>query len=96
MTRIVAAALFALAAAAPAAAQNFPTGERNSNMRDSVTGYLCVTPGCDVVRLPQSNCICEKQNPNEQRLSDLRLECFTRQGGGWVACPVTPRYGAGN
>ena len=79
----------------PASAQVFPSpSERGpSNHLDPVTGYLCVTPGCDVVRLPNANCICQKENPGEQNLQRLRLTCSTRENGAWVACPVKPRYG---
>ena len=81
----------ALALAGPATAQNWP--DLNSNTRDDVTGYLCVTPGCDVVRLPQSNCLCQKENPAEQDLSKLKLTCSTSVGLKWVACPVKPPFG---
>lgn len=90
------AAAFAYAAltAGAALAQPFPSpGDRGFNERDEVTGYLCVTPACDVVRLPQASCICTKDNPTEKRLSKLRLTCSKRQNGAWVACPVTPKYG---
>jgi hypothetical protein len=60
---------------------------------DPVTGYLCVTPFCDVLRLPGSNCICQKENPGERRLSRLRLTCSTQEAGAWVACPVKSPYG---
>lgn len=78
-----------------ASAQTFPSGGRDSgfNERDDVTGYLCVTPGCDVLRLPEANCICMKDNPNERRLERLKLTCSKREAGAWVACPVKPRYG---
>ncbi len=76
-------------------AQEFPTGRGGFNERDQVTGYLCVTPGCDVVRMSEADCICVKDNPNEQRLSKLRLTCSTRKAGAWAACPVKPRYGNG-
>lgn len=42
---------------------------------DPVTGYHCVTPFCDTVVLPDSNCLCQKLNPDESRLSNLRLAC---------------------
>lgn len=90
-------ALGLMAGLGPASGQTFPSGRDGGfNERDQVTGYLCVTPGCDVVRMSEANCICVKQNPNEQRLSRLRLSCSTRQNGAWVACPVQPRYGNGN
>jgi hypothetical protein len=61
--------------------------------RDTVTGYLCASVNCNVVRLPNANCICEKVNPGEQRLSRLKLACYTKTGGHWVSCPVKPRFG---
>lgn len=91
-TAIAAAAglLFGIAAVA---AQDWPSDRGGPSERDDVTGYLCVTAGCDVVRLPNSNCICTKDNPAEMRLSRLRLTCSTKRDGEWVACPVKPRYG---
>lgn len=89
-----AAALVLTLGATMASAQNFPSGRDGGfNERDEVTGYLCVTPGCDVVRMSEANCICIKQNPNERQLSKLRLTCSKRDNGAWVACPVKPRYG---
>lgn len=83
-----------LGSADPASAQVFPSGRDSGfNERDDVTGYLCVTPGCDVLRMPGANCICTKQNPAERRLSRLRLACSTKKDGQWVACPVKPRHG---
>jgi len=91
----IAAGLAAAAFCATAAlAQQFPSpGDRGFNERDEVTGYLCVTPGCDVLRLPRASCICTKDNPAEKRLSKLKLTCSKRENGAWVACPVRPRYG---
>lgn len=90
-------ALGLMAGVSAASAQVFPSGPDNGfNERDEVTGYLCVTPGCDVLRMSEANCICTKQNPNERRLSKLRLTCSKRQGVAWVACPVKPRYGNAN
>lgn len=88
---LVAAALVCAASVLPASAQRFP--DSGFEPVDPVTGYLCVTPGCDVVRLPNANCICKKENPNERSLRRLLLTCTTREGGAWVACPVKPRYG---
>ena len=85
-------ALLFVALAFPATAQVFPRGD-GPDAVDPVTGYLCVTPGCDVVRLPNANCICKKENPTERNLQRLLLTCSTREGGAWVACPVKPRYG---
>lgn len=93
----VAVALLSLAFGATiAAAQTFPSGgQRDSgfNEIDDVTGYRCITPGCDVLRLPEANCLCVKDNPTERRLDRLKLTCSKREAGAWVACPVKPRYG---
>ena len=90
---LVALAILGLAAGA-APAQEWNSGsDRGGNERDQVTGYLCVTVGCDVVRLPNADCICTKDNPAEMRLSRLKLTCSTKKDGAWVACPVKPRYG---
>ena len=82
-------------ASAPAMAQNFPSGGPSYNTVDPVTGYPCVDNQCSVVRVTQSDvkCICKKENPGVQNLADLRLTCQTTQGGQWVACPYSPRYG---
>ena len=75
-------------------ADNFPSGQGDGfNERDEVTGYLCVTPGCDVLRPPGIPCICTKDNPWENRLSKLKLTCRKKEKGEWVACPVRPKYG---
>jgi len=96
------AAIFGLAAIglaagiAAASAQAFPSGRGDGfNERDEVTGYLCVTPGCDVLRMSEAQCLCVKDNPNERRLSKLRLTCSKRESGAWVPCPVRPRFGNG-
>jgi hypothetical protein len=82
----IAAVLLVAASSHGASAQFFP--DRNGyDPVDPVTGYLCITPGCDVVRLPNANCICKKENPNERNLGRLLLTCTTREGGAWVACP---------
>lgn len=83
--------LFMAASAVSASAQALP--DRNSGQVDPVTGYLCVGPGCQFLRMPDANCICKKENPNERNLRQLRLTCSTRSGGAWVACPVKPRHG---
>ena len=59
--------------AAPASAQDGPAYAGESV--DPVTGYRCVTPFCDTIVLPDSNCLCQKLNPNETRRSDLELKC---------------------
>lgn len=84
------AALLAMSISAPA--QQFPD-RGGMNERDPVTGYLCVTPACDVVRMSEASCICTKDNPNERRLDRLKLTCSKRKDGQWIACPVKPRYG---
>lgn len=78
-----------------AAAQVFPNGGPRGGFqdRDPVTGYICVTPSCDVVRMSEASCICTKDNPSERRLSKLKLTCSKRKAGEWIACPVKPRYG---
>ncbi len=72
-------------------ADNFPTND-GFNERDDVTGWLCVTPGCDVLRQPGNQCICTKDNPWEFKLSRLKLTCSKREKGAWVPCPVPPNY----
>lgn len=67
--------------------------DTNANERDHVTNLLCVTAGCDVLRLPGTQCICRKENPAEQNLSRLKLSCFQSVGLRWEACPVRPPFG---
>jgi hypothetical protein len=69
-------------------AQIFNPGEGQTH--DEVTGLLCVTPSCDVVRLdtPEVRCVCQKLNPTERRLSQLQLQCSTTERGRWVQCPA--------
>lgn len=94
-TRKLAAPLLAfLLAATSTQADNFPSGQGDGfNERDDVTGYLCVTPGCDVLRPPGMACICTKDNPWASRLSELKLTCRKKEKGQWVACPIQLRYG---
>ena len=89
----IAAAAGLLFGVAAVAAQDWPTNEGGPSGRDDVTGYLCVSATCDVVRLPNSDCICTKDNPGELRLSRLKLTCSTKRDGEWVSCPVKSRYG---
>ncbi len=56
---------------------------------DPVSGYRCVTPFCETVALPGTNCLCQKINPNETRRADLQYVCTdmkTRQ-----QCSVSPK-----
>jgi hypothetical protein len=46
-----------------------------------------------VVRLPQTKCLCQKENPAERSLQKLRLTCSISEGGRWKACPVSPPFG---
>jgi len=87
---LVAAGLLFGAGVSTAAARDRMGGQP---AHDPVTGYLCVTNSCNVVRLPNAYCICQKVNPGEQRLSRLRLACYTKTGGQWLSCPVRPRFG---
>ncbi len=60
---------------------------------DPVTGYRCISQGCQSLALPNADCICVKQNPGEENVNQLVLACSTKEDGQWVACPVKPRYG---
>jgi hypothetical protein len=98
LRKITAAAPLALIATGLLFGAGVSTAEARDHMgsqpaHDPVTGYLCVTNNCNVVRLPDAYCICEKVNPGEQRLSRLRLACYTKTGGQWLSCPVKPRFG---
>jgi hypothetical protein len=92
-TAFLATLALSLIIGSAALAQNRPSGGSNGYQNDPVTGYLCVTPACDVVRLPVTNCICSKTNPAARTLSETRLQCSIRENGQWVQCPVPPRYG---
>jgi hypothetical protein len=76
---------------AAAGASEWPDGE--ASPRDDVTGYLCVDPGCTTLRLPESNCLCQKLNPGEFNVRNLRLKCSVVSFGKVSACPVKSRYG---
>ncbi len=80
-----------LAATATSSAQSWP--DRNSNVRDDVTGYLCFDPGCQTLRLPKSKCLCQKQNPWERDVRKLQLKCSEISFGKVSQCPVKPKYG---
>ena len=59
------------------------------DVTDPVSGYPCVTPFCDTIRLPGTSCLCVKVNPNSTRIEELSLACTdmsTRQ-----QCSVSPR-----
>jgi hypothetical protein len=60
---------------------------------DSVTGYRCLSASCTAVRLPNADCVCVKQNPEETDVRHLVLKCYTGHFGHWTSCPVKPRYG---
>ena len=91
MKRSMLAAALLVATSTVASSQFLP--DRGMNDRDPVTGYLCVTPQCDVVRMSEASCICTKDNPNERQLDRLKLTCSKKKDGQWIACPVKPRYG---
>lgn len=66
----------------------------NSNVRDDVTGYLCTDPSCTTLRLPNSKCLCQKQNPWVRNVRELRLKCSVVSFGQPPRqCPVKPKYG---
>ncbi len=93
-TRLAVSLLAFLLSATSSLADNFPSGQGNGfNERDEVTGYLCVTPGCDVLRPPGMACLCTKDNPWVSKLSELKLTCRKKEKGQWVACPIQPKYG---
>ncbi|MEZ5810697.1 MAG: hypothetical protein R3D45_04705 [Rhizobiaceae bacterium] len=85
------AAMLLAAMTVPGAAQSWP--DINSNVRDDVTGYLCFDPSCTTLRLPNSKCLCQKQNPSERDVRKLRLKCSIIDFGKVEQCPVTPKYG---
>jgi hypothetical protein len=74
----------ALPAKSQSAGDNFV-----GDVTDSVSGYPCITPFCDTVRIPGTDCLCQKQNPNEQRLERLRFTCTDMSTRG--QCTFRPR-----
>ncbi len=88
ITRMALSALLLSASIVTSAQAQFRPGEGQTH--DEVTGLLCVTPACDVVRLDtrEARCICSKLNPSERRLSQLQLQCSTTEQGRWVECPT--------
>jgi len=79
------AAFAAIAFALPGTAQE---ANYAGESVDPVTGYLCVTPFCDTVVLPDSDCLCQKLNPNETRRADLQLACTDMKTH--AQCTVSP------
>ena len=57
---------------------------------DSVTGWRCINPFCDTIVQPRTQCLCQKNNPNETVASKLSLTCIPPRAG--QSCPV-PRFG---
>ena len=88
---LLGAAMLVLAQPVSSTAQSWP--DRNSNVRDDVTGYLCTDPSCYTLRLPHSKCLCQKQNPWERDVRKLRLKCAVVSFGKVSQCPVKPKYG---
>jgi hypothetical protein len=76
--------------ALPAKAQDWSMGSTPD--RDHLTGLLCFDTYCGFVRLPNTDCVCQKMNPGTTRISEVVLKCSTKEGGQWVACPVPPPY----
>ena len=70
----VAGAALLLAAFSTAAAAQAEANYAGESV-DPVTGYQCVTPFCDTVVLPGTDCLCQKANPNETRREDVRFTC---------------------
>lgn len=73
---MLAGAAMALAAfSVPAFAQASGGASYAGESVDPVSGYRCTTPFCDTLVLPDSNCLCQKLNPNESQRENLRLAC---------------------
>lgn len=90
---VVRATIAALAAliinTAPASAQSGFVG----NVNDPVTGWRCVTPFCDTIRMPRTDCLCQKLNPTEKSLSRLRLKCVPPRRDPQNACALPRGFG---
>lgn len=87
---LVSAGLALSSAGAPSFAQS--GGDFAGNVVDPVTGFRCVTPFCETVVPPGTDCLCQKNNPNEERLSQLSLTCTVGTGSSRQQCPVTPQF----
>lgn len=68
--------------------------ESGGETRDMVTGWRCISHGCDTLIMPGTRCLCQKINPGETRLSRLRLTCIPPSGSPY-GCPL-PKGVAGN
>lgn len=91
LVRLAGVAAFVVASSSTGFGQSW---DHNSNVRDDVTGYLCVDPGCTTLRLPNSKCLCQKQNPWVRNVRELRLKCSVVSFGNPPRqCPVKPKYG---
>jgi hypothetical protein len=63
-------------------AQVVPNGQGRGGLdRDPVTGYLCVTPSCDVVRMSEARCICTKDNPLRTPAEQAQTDLFKARSG---------------
>jgi hypothetical protein len=90
--RLPAAVAVATLLALPAAGSRALADPAGSNS-DPVTGYHCLDRSCQTVTLPNADCVCVKENPDEQNVRKVVFQCSTKTAGRWVACPVKPRYG---
>lgn len=75
--------------ATPVWAQSSFVGDVN----DPVTGWHCVTPFCDTIRMPRTDCMCQKLNPTEKSLSRLRLKCVPPRRDPQNACTLPRGFG---
>ncbi len=76
-----------LLASAPGA---FAQSSSHGPTSDSVTGWRCINPFCDTIVQPKTQCLCQKNNPNETVASRLSLTCVPPRAG--QSCPA-PRFG---
>lgn len=79
----------ALSAALLAPLPSFGQGAGHGPNTDDVTGWLCISPFCDMVVQPISGCLCRKDNPNETRASHISLTCLPSNGSGMQSCPTS-------
>lgn len=81
--------LLSLSASGPGYGQNGFVGDVN----DPVTGWRCVTPFCDTLLMPKTQCLCQKLNPTERTLSKLKLKCVPPRRDSPQACTLPRGFG---
>lgn len=91
--RVAALAVGGLVAIVAGSAAWSQSGSFAGDSRDPLTGYPCLSPFCEAVSLPGTDCLCQKDNPGATKLSELKLTCTVGVGMKREQCPVQPKFG---